>query len=241
MVNPAKQEIFDLHLPSYMGRDDFIVSSCNEAAFKVIDCWPNWLYFATCLYGPKGCGKSHLANLFIEQVMEKSSKIFAVQTIRAEYADLYMPENLFEESPCLIIENMNENINNEAMFHLYNHYRDNNGYLLFLAEKAPAHMNFSLPDLASRMNAVQAIEILHPDDDMLNMLLLKLFSERQLKVSPEVLKYALLNMTRSFDFAQKLVMEADRISLIKKTHISINVIKEAIEYLNDNKQRDFFE
>ena len=241
MKSNLTQETFDFPQRTYMERDDFIVSECNEAAFKAIDLWPEWMFFALWLFGPKGCGKSHLGNLFAEKVMAHTGKPQSVQIIRAENIASYQPEKIFEESPCIIVENITEDINNEAMFHLYNQYRNNGGNILFLSEKSPSRMNFSLPDLSSRLRAVPTIEILQPSDEMLNMLLLKLFSDRQLKVSAEVLRYALSNMTRSFVFAQKLVAEADRVSLIKKSPISINVIKDALELLNNNRQQELFE
>ena len=172
--------------------------------------------------------------------MMNSQTLFSVQTILAEKAEKYSPESLFKASPCLIVDGLNEEADNEALFHLYNYYRDNSGYMLFLAEKAPAHLNFKLPDLASRIKAVPAVQIGAPDDEMLNILLFKFFNELQIKVTPEVLRYALNNMTRSFDFAKKLAKEADRISLIKKSPVNIAVIKEAIELLQDNSQGDFF-
>ena len=241
MKSNLTQETFDFPQRTYMERDDFIVSECNEAAFKAIDLWPEWMFFALWLFGPKGCGKSHLGNLFAEKVMAHTGKPQSVQIIRAENIASYQPEKIFEESPCIIVENITEDINNEAMFHLYNQYRNNGGNILFLSEKSPSRMNFSLPDLSSRLRAVPTIEILQPSDEMLNMLLLNLFSDRQLKVSAEVLRYALSNMTRSFVFAQKLVAEADRVSLIKKSPISINVIKDALELLNNNRQQELFE
>lgn len=235
------QTAFDFSHPSYMEREDFIVAKCNEDAFKAVDSWPNWLYFALCLYGTKGCGKSHLANLFAQKVQQINPHIFRVYSIEAKTADCYLPENLFADSPALVIENLCEKIDNEAMFHLYNYYRDHGGYILFLSEEAPARLNFSLPDLQSRINAVPAIQIGQPDDEMLTMLLLKLFNDRQLKVTPEILRYAVSNMVRSFSYAQKLIDEADRISLIKKSPITVPVIKEAVELLKDNKQADLFE
>ena len=239
-MKKAEQSIFEFKPKTYMGSDNFVVSGCNEAAFKAVESWPHWLYFALYLYGPKGCGKSHLAVLFAQKVAAYNNKIFEIKIIKSEKIKRISPEKLFKDSPYIVIENLSENVDNEALFHLYNYYRDNGGNILFLAEKAPSYLNFKLPDLASRMKAVPAIEIGAPDDDMLSVLLFKLFDDRQIKVTPEVLKYALKYMTRSYEYAQKLVAEADRISLIKKAPVTINVIKEAVELLDDNRQGDFF-
>lgn len=239
-MRKAEQNIFEFTQKPYMGSDNFIVSGCNEAAFKAIMSWPEWLYFALYLYGPKGCGKSHLAALFAQKIMASKAKIFEIKTLKAEKIKRMSVEKLFEESPYIIIDDLNESVDNEALFHIYNYYRDNGGNILFLAERAPKHINFKLPDLASRMRAVPAIEISEPDDEMLSVLLFKLFDDRQIKVAPDVLKYALKYMTRSFEYAQKLVAETDRISLIKKSAITIGTIKEAMELLDSNIQGDFF-
>ena len=240
MMNKVEQSIFTFPARAYMRDDNFVVSSCNEAAFKAVESWPNWLYFALYLYGPTGCGKSHLATLFAQKVMAKKNNPYAVKIIKSEKIKRCSPEKMLSESQCLIVDNLKENVDNEALFHLYNYYRDNGGNILFLAEKAPKHINFKLPDLSSRMRAIPSIEIGAPNDEMLQILLFKLFDDRQIKVAPEVLKYALNNMTRSFEYAQKLVAEADRISFIKKSPITISTIKEAMELLDDNRQGDFF-
>ena len=131
--------------------------------------------------------------------------------------------------------------NEEALFHIYNMYRDEGGNILFTAEKAPARLNFRLPDLRSRMNIVPAVEIKEPDDDLLSALLVKLFVDRQIMPSPEIINYMLANMSRSFDFARKLVAEVDNISLERKRAISIPIVKEALSVLNSEpKQGDLF-
>ena len=50
------------------GRDDFLVADCNREALNMVEMWPNWPFFAVVLYGPEGCGKSHLAHVFAEHV-----------------------------------------------------------------------------------------------------------------------------------------------------------------------------
>ena len=51
------------HRPA-LGRADFLVSGCNEAALGSIERWPDWPERALVLHGPAGSGKSHLAELW---------------------------------------------------------------------------------------------------------------------------------------------------------------------------------
>lgn len=62
--NNVKQLPLEFYHRPYMGRDDFMMAECNFEAFRLVDSWPNWAYFAACIYGPEGCGKTHLANIF---------------------------------------------------------------------------------------------------------------------------------------------------------------------------------
>lgn len=135
---------------------------------------------------------------------------------------------------------MNDNIDNEAMFHLYNQYRNENGYILFTSEIAPARLHIALPDLRSRLNIVPTVEIREPDDELLQALIVKLFNDRQVVISQEVLSYILANMQRSYAFARKLVAETDNISLARKRAVTIPIVKEALAVLNDDHQGELF-
>lgn len=227
------------HRPS-LGREDFMVAGCNREAVGTIDLWPDWPYFAVCIYGPTGCGKTHLANVFAQMVALQTAHPYRIPFIKASQLNREMAHTLFETSPQIVIEDLQDLRNQETLFHLYNTYRDLGGNILFTSETAPARINFCLPDLRSRMNIVPALEIKAPDDDLLMALLVKLFMDRQITPAPELLSYLLKNMQRSFSYARKLVEEIDNISLAKKRAISLNIAKEALAALNSDRQFNLF-
>lgn len=227
------------HRPS-LGREDFMVANCNKEAVSTIDLWPAWPHFAICIYGPEGCGKTHLANVFAQMVAVETSHPYRIPFIKARQLSKDMVHSLFETSPQIVIEDLQNLQNQEALFHIYNTYRDLGGHILFTADNAPARINFSLPDLRSRMNIVPALEIKAPDDELLMVLLVKLFTDRQITPSPELLNYLLHNMQRSFSYARKLVEEIDNISLARKRAISIPIAKEAIATLDSDRQFSLF-
>lgn len=220
------------HRPS-LGKEDFLVTNCNVEAVQMIDAWPNWPHFAICIYGRPGSGKTHLANVFSNNVANIDKHPYRIPIIQAQDVDLETPHKLFAEHRCLIVENLSRQINQEAMFHLYNLYRNEGGNILFTADIAPARMGFSLKDLQSRLNIMPSVEIKDPDDDLLSSLIVKLFYDRQIMITPELVNYIIANMQRSFAYTIKLVDEIDKISLSKKRAISIPIIKEAIAFLED--------
>ena len=215
------------HRPS-LGREDFLIARCNQEAANLIEQWPNWSYFALCIYGPSGCGKSHLANVFAAHYANLTNHPYRIPFIRAEQLNIDKCHQLAETCNCLVIEDLEKLKNEEALFHLYNMFRDEGGHILFTAQEAPARIPFHLPDLRSRLNIIPTTEIKAPDDELLSALLVKLFMDRQITPSPEIINYMLSNMQRSFNFARKLVQEVDNISLARKRAISIPLIKEAI-------------
>jgi chromosomal replication initiation ATPase DnaA len=239
-MSETAQIAFNFAPHPYFGREDFMVSACNNEAVQMIDSWPEWPFFAICLYGPNGCGKTHLSRIFSDKVSVMTHYPYKIPCINAAKINMDTPFKLFKQNPCLIIEDLDENIHQEALFHLYNLYRNEGGNILFTALQAPARMHFSLPDLQSRLNIVPAVAIGEPDDEMLSALILKLFNDRQLIVSPEIITYMLNNMQRSFSYCNKLVEEIDNISLARKRAISIPIVKEAIHTLNNQTQGDLF-
>ncbi len=238
--NNIHQLPFEFAHRPYMGRDDFIKAPCNAEALEMIELWPQWPVFALCIYGPERCGKTHLAHIFANNAALKTNYPYPIPQIKAQNADMDMPPLMFARHPCLIVENLNENIDEEAMFHLFNLYRNQNGFILFTSAQPPARIHFKLPDLQSRLNMIPAIGINEPDDELLSALIIKLFMDRQITVSLEVVNYILVNMQRSFTYAHKLVEEIDNISLSYQRAVSIPIVKEAISSLQHRYQGELF-
>jgi len=64
-----------LCFPPAMSREDFVVSPANSEALDFIESWPNWTVATAALYGPPGCGKTHLASIW--QTMTGARRISA--------------------------------------------------------------------------------------------------------------------------------------------------------------------
>lgn len=241
--NIFRQLPLEFELRNDMGREDYMVSKCNENAFKLVDSWPQWFGSGLFIYGPKGCGKSHLAHLFADKVRALATKPVSVKIIDAAAVNMRNVKRLAEENIAIVVENVLPRNNSEALFHLFNLFNVSGKYMLWTAETAPNKMNFGLKDLQTRLNMLPRAAISEPDDFMLQMLIVKLFNDRQLIVSPEIVNYIINNAPRSFEYIEKVVDETDKISLAYKSAVNYTIIRQAMEsiMLRDNREPDLFE
>lgn len=233
-----KQMPLDFEPHNYMGRDDFMVSDCNREAFMLLDNWPHWMSFGAVIYGPKGCGKSHLVQMFAEKARAFEDGELTVSVIDAAAVNMRNVKRLAQDNNVLAVENLVPEGNNEALFHLFNLFNAPNRWMLFTAEKAPAQMKFTLKDLQTRLNMLPCAAISEPDDTMLQMLIVKLFDDRQLKITPEILQYIINYAPRSFAYIEALVAQIDEISLARQTPVTYTVIRQAMELLDAQNTRE---
>ena len=111
------------------------------------------------------------------------------------------------------------------MFHLYNLVGERGGHILFTALEAPARYDIRLPDLLSRLRAMPAVAIDDPDDVALGAVMRKMFADRQLPVSEDIIQFLLARMERSFLAARTIAHEIDRTALAERRQVTIPLAK----------------
>jgi DnaA regulatory inactivator Hda len=225
----SQQYILDLPYRKALDRQDFIVGDSNLEAVSWIDRWPAWPEAALIIVGPAGSGKSHLA-----AVWQQKTAAVSVQPgwARRAIADI---ANEFSGRALLIdcLEDFVQSRSGETfLFHLINYARSEQANLLFLSQTPPAHLQLELNDLRSRLLAMSTVPIVQPDDDLVHGLYAKLFADRQLKVSGEVVNYLLAHANRDFPAIQKLVASLDALSLSKKRAVTVPLVKSVLADLN---------
>lgn len=221
MTTEPDQIPFNLEHDTSYAREDFIVSGCNRLAYALTGAEASWQSHALALIGPKGCGKSHLAACWLD---ENNAELF---TPEKDIANLQHGSAILVEDIDKLLES--EGITETDLFHLYNWIKEQQGRLLFTAQHAPSNWPLSLPDMASRAATIEVAEIQKPDDDFLNIILIKLFSDKQLDIKPKVIHYILQRMDRSFEAAQNIVSTLDNAALSKKQKITIPLVKSCLE------------
>lgn len=227
-----KQEIFKFQPKLALLREDFFISASNRDALNVVDNLNTWQFFAYNIYGETGSGKTHLVHIF--------SKAYDSGIVSAHDIEMSNFYDYYENNKVLVIEDVDDTINQEAMFHLYNLYKNEGGFLLFTSQKPIAQLNFGIKDLQSRLIAVPSVEILAPDDDLLSALIIKLCDDRQLALGVDVLTYIIKHIDRSFSYIKVLIEELDSLSLMRQKPVNIAMVKEIIAFLSDNLQPSLF-
>lgn len=200
----AEQLTFDLPVRENRTRGDFFVSEANALALARLDdpsLWPNRKLV---LVGPEGAGKSHLAQVWVDE-------IGALLLRPDDLADLDIPG--IARPVALDDADRLTRAQEEHVFHLHNHLGANALPFLLTARTPPARWELELPDLASRMAATDSVRIDGPDDALLAAVIVKQFADRQITVTPGVIAWLVARMERSFAEAQRLVDALDKAAL----------------------------
>ncbi|MDX2225283.1 MAG: DNA replication protein [Rhodospirillaceae bacterium] len=220
-MSPDRQLVFDLSLRPALGRADFYVGPANFEAVAWIDRWPDWPQRALAIFGPPGCGKSHLVQVFAARA---AARVVAAADLRAAAIG-----ELLATSAALAVEDCDGLVDERALLHALNLANELGRSLVMTAREPPARWPVALPDLRSRLAAVPAAGIDLPDDAMIEAVLVKLFADRQLIVAPDVVTYVTRRMDRSFDAARQLVAAADRRALAAGTAVTIPLVRTLLD------------
>jgi len=214
------QLIFKFPFKTKYYEQDFYVSSNNFSAYKLVESWPNWPGKWLNIFGSSGSGKTHLS-----KILEK--KIDKVKIIDAKRIDEDFIKKI-DSYKCLIIDNYRNNISENLFFSILNHTKQLDNFVLVNSEKPLRELNFELKDLQSRINSFLFIGINLPTDDLLQVIISKAFSDKQIKLSPKISDYIIKNVDRSYEKMFKFLKEVDDLSLSSGKPININLIKKVL-------------
>mgnify|MGYP001197781477 CR=1 FL=1 len=200
--------------------EDFYVSSNNFAAYRLIESWPKWPSNNINIFGPKGCGKTHLAN-----ILKKKISSFFINSFELKSKDL----ELIKNKKCIIIDNYKNNINEEVLYSLINQTNQLGQFLVINSVVPIKKESIELNDLKSRLESFVDIGIDLPTDDLIRVILTKDFSDKQVKIDIKLLEYILKNINRSYEEIFKFIDDIDTISLSTGKAININLVKKVLK------------
>jgi len=214
------QLLFKFPFKTKYYEQDFYVSSNNFSAYRLIESWPNWPGKWLNVFGDTGSGKTHLS-----KILEK--KIDKIKLIDAKNITNKIIEEL-NNIDCLIIDSYQNNIDEKLFYSILNQSKQLENYIVVNSTPSIKELTFDLKDLQSRINSFIYFGIELPTDDLLQVIISKSFSDKQINMNPKISEYIIKNVERSYEKMFKFIKDIDELSLSTGKSININLIKKVL-------------
>ena len=209
-----------VHKPPYAERD-FLAAPSNDAARRWLAAdWPDG---RLALWGPEGVGKTHLLTI---EARRLGVEVRAGATLQ--------PPPALPASACVIDDA--EAAPEPALLHCLNAAQEAGQRMLLASRQAPARWPVRLPDLASRLRAIQSVEVLPPDDNLLRALLARMLSDRRLLVSETMQRWMFLRLPRSAAAMREAAARLDRAQLVAAGPVTRLLAATALSGLVDGSE-----
>ncbi len=218
-MKELNQLLLDFDVKKNFNDHDYYVSSSNYFAFNLIDKWPKWEKRILNISGEKFSGKTHLANIF----KSKTSALFLTENQIND--DVFKTIKLYES---IIVDEFSNTIDERLVYSILNLVDQDSKYLLINSKIPLGETNFKLPDLASRSKNLLHAKIDPPDDDLIFAIILKNFSDRQIKLEKKIIEFIINRIDRSYSKISEFIYKIDELSLKKKKPINFKTIKEIL-------------
>ena len=219
----TEQLIFKFPFKKSYSSKDFYVAKNNFNAFKLVESWPRWPSRFINIFGPKGCGKTHLANILMGKI---HCELIAANKVNEKIL------NKYKTKECLIIDDFDNNIDEKLLYSIINMAFQDNKYLIISSPISLKMFKIKLKDLNSRFTSFIDIGIDLPTDDLLRVILTKNFSDKQIQVSKKNIEYILKNIERSYEKINTFSNSIDSLSLTKAQPIKLHLIKKVLNEIS---------
>lgn len=215
------QTVFELPPRTSYLAEDFVVTDSNALAHKQITEFAGQPSNVMLLLGPEASGKTHLAHIWAEQ---QGAVFIAADALSAEDSSEY-----FAQHSAVVVEDI-ERCPKDALFHFAQHLKLSPEHKALLSSsKNLAQLWVESPDIHSRLKSWPVALLEEPDDTLLEALLIKGFSDRQLRVDPALITYLLPRIERSCVAVYQLLHQLDHAALQEKRPITLPLARSVLE------------
>ena len=220
----SKQLYFDMPDKTALGIEDYIITESNSFAFDLISRMIKGEINQGVISGPSFSGKTHLSKILIKNIGSNESLY-----IDGDYKKIIEKVG---SSNLIVIENIDkvlEDKSEEDLFHIINFTKESDKKLLMTSGKSISNIEFKLEDLKSRLNAILEAKIMQPDDELMKLVLIKIFNDKQLLINPNVINFLKSRLERSYKSINDFIEKIDKFSLEKGKKITIALINDLIK------------
>jgi len=207
------QKVFNYQFSSKNNYENYFVNHTNQKAYDltILEEFNQNIF----LFGPKKSGKSHLVSIW----KNKNNAI--------SYKNNFT--EIIEAKKNIVIDDYLGISSEENLFHLINHCKLHKLKIYFASSLDINTYDFKFKDLYSRLREFFYLEIKSPDDEMCKMLMVKLFSDKQIIIkNNEIFDFIFKRLDRTYFDIYFFVEKLDKLSLEKKRQLTIPLIKEII-------------
>ena len=220
----SKQLYFEMPNKKALGIEDYIITDSNNFAFDLIVKMVKGEINFGLISGPPYSGKTHLSKILI-----KNARNYKTLYSDRDYQNIL---DRFEDSDFFILENIDKVKHDKfehELFHIINLAKENNKKLLMTSRKRISEIDLNLEDLKSRLNSILEAKIKEPDDQLMELLLIKIFNDKQLKINPNIIDFLVSRLERSYESINLFIEKIDKFSLEKGKKITIPLINDLLK------------
>jgi chromosomal replication initiation ATPase DnaA len=188
---------------------DFRHAASNADAWAWLRRTPEWPNRRLALWGEAGCGKTHLLHIWAR----RTGAVVRAAGALSGLPDIPPHGFALDEADAVGDE--------RTLLHLLNASGEAGLPVLLAARAPPARWAVRLPDLASRLRAMTAVEIGPPEDTLLRALLARLLADRQLRLPQPVQEWLVHRLPRSAAALCDAVARLDAAALDQHRNITV--------------------
>lgn len=177
------------------------------------------------LYGPPGCGKTHLLQALCHD--SETAVYLPLREMRPHGPDSLKGMQSYDY---LVLDDADRIAGlrdwEEALFFLFNALHDRGGRICMAANAAPASLRMSLPDLQSRLQLAVIYELHEPDDALKREILSARAAARGIGLGDEICEYIMGRSRRGMHELLGVLDTLDELSLAQKRRVTVPFLKE---------------
>ncbi len=205
----------------YIGQNVILLNYLQQFSLKIGE---PYLY----IWGNPGAGCTHLLQACCHAAQQQGFSV------------AYLPLNILKNNNSEILRGLesadivcideldsivDDSIWQESLFHFYNRLQEQSRYLLIAAKHSPQQLNFSLPDLISRLSSGVFFQVRELNDAERLIALQQRADSRGLELSEEIAQFLLQRLPRDSQALFSALTQLDKASLCLKRKLTIPLVK----------------
>ena len=215
--------------------NNFIVFDSNIEAYYFLNknkedenILDNQLIF---LSGERKCGKTHLGCIWKQKHNAKTLNYNELFSLKIEDFIAKVSEYI-EKFDYYLLDGLADDFNEEKLFYLLNTVLNNNSAILVIGQQNIFKKKIRLKDLKSRINGAVNLKIKKLLKSVKTMLLVKLFSDKQISANGEVLKYLTKKLPNDYWSVCDFVERVEGVLMENGGRLTVGLVKDIFEQNN---------